>query len=170
MTYFKDLSEYSYHGSVFYRPGTKNIGWLGSGHEFDVMEPSEEILSLVWDYCMISVAQMRGIHECEFCPSGDWEIGEKNGQKLILGAAEIRVFSKSGVIYAAPTLIYHYISTHHYKPPDEFLQALRESPRPPSDLYFEKLDEFGLEWNETSTPGPIYRRFRISDLPLKPSG
>jgi hypothetical protein len=57
----------------------------------------------------------------------------------MLGAAEIRVFAKDGVAYAAPTLVYHYVSVHHYKPPDEFVRALREGPLPSSPEYFERL-------------------------------
>ena len=28
-------------------------------------------------------------------------------------------------------LIYHYVEVHHYKPPNELLEALREGPKPP---------------------------------------
>jgi hypothetical protein len=55
-----------------------------------------------------------------------------------------------GHIYAAPTLIYHYVEAHHYKPPDEFLQALREGPRPPSQEYFAELAKLGVEWRKIS--------------------
>jgi hypothetical protein len=67
-----------------------------------------------------------------------------------VGSAEIRVFSAAGDAYAAPNLIYHYVRTHWYKPPEEFLRAMREGARPPSSEYFEslnKLVDFG--WKET---------------------
>ena len=166
MTYYEDLSDYTYHGSAFYRPATKNIGWLGLGHEFPKLAPTEELLDSIWTYCKISVAQMRGTHECEFCPRGDWHHGERNGERLLLGSSEIRVFGKGESIYAAPTLIYHYAFLHHYKPPDEFLLALREGPRPPSHEYFERLKQLSLDWNRTSVPAPNATRFRLSDLPL----
>lgn len=34
MAYFEDLSVYSYHNSFFYRPDTRNVGWLAKGQDF----------------------------------------------------------------------------------------------------------------------------------------
>jgi hypothetical protein len=153
MTYFKDLSDYSYHRSEYGHPGTKNVGWLGAGHEFERVEPTDKTLGRISRFCKISVVLMRGFHECEFC-RGDANCNanyfERNGEKLRLGCSEIRVFSRSGVTYAASTLIYHYMKSHHYRPPDEFLQALDEGPIPPDQEYFDRLDEAGLKW--TATP------------------
>src|SRR5262249_29965642 len=112
MSYFKDLSDYSYHESAF-RPGTRNVGWLGAGHEFEKAEPTEEVLDRLWNFCRISISLSRGFHQCEFCSTSPSFQGERNGETLLLGAAEIRVFSKHGDIYAAPTLIYHYVKVHH---------------------------------------------------------
>ena len=118
MTYFEDLSDYSFGRAIFFRPVTRNVGWLGKGYAFETAQPTEDLLDLVWRYCKVSIAQTRGIHECEFCPSGDWYQGERKGEKLLLGTSEIRVFGKNGLIYAAPTLIYH-LSLHF----DPSLQA-----------------------------------------------
>src|SRR5439155_5623857 len=63
---------------------------------------------------------------------------------LMLGGAEIRVFGERGRIYAAPNLIYHYVVAHHYKPPDEFLQALRQGRCPPEPEYLDLLERAGL--------------------------
>jgi hypothetical protein len=162
MPYFDDLSDHTRLGSGGHRARTKNVGWLGSGHEYPKATPDDEILDLVWDYCAISVEQTRGIHDCQFCPPGTSYYVERNGEKLLLGSAEIRVFAKDGVIYAAPTLIYHYLFVHHYKPPDEFVRALTEGPKPPSKEYFERLDALGLEWNNTSAPVAKPRRFEFA--------
>src|SRR5215470_17912081 len=124
MSYFEDMTDYEYANSVFNRPGTKNVGWLTSGQDFNKAYPDEDLLDMIWDYCAISVAQTRGIHECEFCPPHASNIAERKGQKILLGSAEIRVFSEKGDIYAAPNLIYHYVSIHHYRPPEEFIAAL----------------------------------------------
>lgn len=152
MPYYEDLSRYSYHGSVADRLGTRNVGWLGLGHKFRTMIPTEDLLDRLWCFCKVSVAQMRGIHQCEFCGTDDSYFASRKGEKLLLGTSEIRVFSKHGAIYAAPTLIYHYISFHWYCPPDEFIHALVEGPAPPDREYFERLEELGLEWNQTSAP------------------
>jgi len=159
MAYMEDLSNYGYADSVFSRPGTKAIGWLARGHEFPRMAPEEEILELLWQYCSISVALMRGGHDCEFCPSGSARQALRHGEERLLGVAEIRVFSRDGQIYAAPTLIYHYAAVHHYRPPDEFLEALRAGSRPPSQAYFDILARLKLEWSKTSSGGRSFRLF-----------
>jgi hypothetical protein len=150
MAFFPDLSDYTYASSAFGRPGTKTVGWLAQGYDFPTMVANEEDLDLLWQYCSISVALMRGGHDCEFCPVGSARQAERNGEKRLLGVAEIRVFSRSGQIYAAPSLIYHYVAVHHYRPPDEFLQALREGPMPPDQEYFDALAGLNLEWSRTS--------------------
>src|SRR5579859_2442431 len=161
MTYYRDLSGYEYFPE-YDRPGTKNIGWLEHGHEFDIMVPSEEILELLWRFCAVSVVQTRGLHDCDLCTPCARVSARKDGLLcLLLGSAEIRVFSRAGEIFAAPNLIYHYVNTHHYKPPDEFLRALREGPNPPSAEYFEQLKKLNLEWDETSTYDPNAKSFRF---------
>jgi hypothetical protein len=49
--------------------------------------------------------------------SGPW--------KLAVGNGEIRVSGKDGIVYAAPTLVCHYIQAHGYFPPEEFIEAVR---------------------------------------------
>ena len=94
----------------------------------------------------------RGCHRCDLCvPSPSTTISViRDGFKVALGSAEIRVLSKENTstirerlrtqepgllflrkslgtfdVYAAPNLIYHYVEVHHYKPPNEFFNALR---------------------------------------------
>jgi hypothetical protein len=160
MTSYGDLSEYSYHRSKFFRPGTKNIGWIGAGSDFECAESTEETLQAVWEHCKISIAYMPGIHRCEFCNDFSY-YAERNGEYLLLGGSEIRVFSPSGEIYAAPTLIYHYMHAHYYAPPLEFLWALHEGPVPGSSAYFDRLKELGMEWSKTSAPAKKTAWFRF---------
>jgi hypothetical protein len=160
MTSYGDLSEYSYHRAKFYRPGTKNIGWLGLGSGFECAKPTDETLDRIWAHCRISIAHMPGIHRCEWCDPVSY-YAERNGEYLMLGGSEIRVFSPRGQIYAAPTLIYHYINTHHYDPPDEFMRALYEGPPAGSREYFDRLNGLGLEWTRTSSPATKTAWFRF---------
>jgi hypothetical protein len=151
MAYLKDLSAYTYGDGEFAKPGTLAVGWLSRNHDFPTNPPSDAMLDLLWLFCSTSVALARGFHDCEFCPSGSAYYAERAGRKLLLGAAEIRVFGDGTTLYAAPTLIYHYVSTHHYQPPDEFVRALETGPRPPEREYFDELDRLGLKWSPTST-------------------
>jgi hypothetical protein len=175
MAYFVDLSFYSY--SAGDQSAAKNVGWLQRGQGFDTAEPSEETLDSLWSFCSVSVNQTRGIHQCDLCAAPQAVYAARNGFKLLLGSSEIRVFSKepgarsllnainsiesSGLIllrrstvpisiYAAPSLLYHYVEAHQYKPPDEFLRALSDGPRPPDRDYFEQLNKLDLAWKRAS--------------------
>jgi membrane protease YdiL (CAAX protease family) len=162
MTYFADLTDYSYistgHAS---HAVTKNVGWLSAGHAFETVAPTEELLDRLWSYCSVSVAQTRGIDQCEFCPDNDVHIAERKSDKLLLGTSEIRVFAGEGCLYAAPTLIYHYVKEHGYKPSEPFLQALMTDPAPPAAEYFDRLAQAILHWQKTSVaqlnPAPMYQ-------------
>lgn len=169
MAYFNDLSFYDY------LPGnpleTKNVGWLQRGHAYETVAPSEETLDLLWRFCKVSVMRMRGVHQCDLCVPPSRVTAIQGTESVLLGSAEIRVFSKDGFlplrqrlreessgllllrrsatpfgIYAAPNLIYHYVQVHHYRPPDEFLSALRDGPRPSDQQYFQWLKDLDLDW------------------------
>lgn len=70
----------------------------------------------------IRVNQTRGFHRCDFCAPVQQGLTQE-GEELLLGSAEIRV-GIGAVIYAAPDLIFHYVSVHPYHPPAAFLHAL----------------------------------------------
>jgi hypothetical protein len=171
MAYFPDLSFYEYFRGD--HPVAKNIGWLQRGHEFATETPSEEALNLLWSFCSISVMQTRGVHECDLCEVPQAVYAVRNGTRLLLGTSEIRVFSRTSTanslvkaisniessgliflrrselpisIYAVPSLIYHYVQAHHYKPPPEFLDALKEGLKPPEQQYFDRLESLGIDW------------------------
>jgi len=137
---------------MHHRPGTRHVGWLAKGHDVPTMAPTEELLDTLWRFCKVSVAATRGLHDCELCPGDSSNVVQRNGENLLLGDAEIRVLGHAGVIYAAPTLIYHYVLVHHYAPPEEFRRALAEGPTPPDPAYFDWLAELGLAWSPTSAP------------------
>lgn len=70
--------------------------------------------------------QHRGYHICNLCTdvSRSQYVTEHHSKRLFLGSAEIRVVGEQGITYAAPTLIFHYVRDHAYRPPEEFLRAL----------------------------------------------
>ena len=123
-----------------------NVGWLDDTHPFNIGDVSEEFVDALFDLCLNPSNQMRGFHVCPFCstpPSSPMRIKrggqemvidvpqhmfmERGGRKAWLGSAEIRVSGKDGIIYAAPTMVYHYVAAHNYLPPDEFIQAVLSS-------------------------------------------
>lgn len=68
---------------------------------------------------------------------------ERHGQARLIGSAEIRAFG-ADVVYAAPTLVYHYVLVHHYKPPSDFVRALLTGPRPDSRVYCSLLTKHSI--------------------------
>jgi hypothetical protein len=173
VAHFSDLSFYQY--GVGNPPQTKNVGWLERGHDFEMEPPSMELLDALWPFCKVSVMQTRGLHRCDLCVPSTTVSVVRDGFERLLGSAEIRVLSKENPstireslrsqgpglvflrkslgafdVYAAPNLIYHYVEVHHYKPPHEFLDALKEGLKPPDREYFARLEALGLEWREAA--------------------
>jgi hypothetical protein len=165
MTYFKDLSKYSYDRSSPLEQPVKNIGWLGQNVEFATDVPEPVFLELLWQHCLISILQTRGLYECHLCSSRESNVVERDGRQLLLGSAEIRVFSRAGGIYAAPNLIYHYVSVHNYSPPQEFRDAVIGGLRPPSKEYLDRLSVLGVPWAQTLAPGQNTTRVRFVRTP-----
>ncbi len=128
--YWADLTPYRHE--EYAAIGTKAIGWLSAKYEFSQGEVSPEFRDLLRFFCSHSIMQMRGFHVCEFCSDPRSEASQEDG--LWLGNAETRVFYQEQV-YAAPNLIYHYVLKHNYKPPDEFINAVLNGPKPGSKEY-----------------------------------
>jgi hypothetical protein len=140
MAHFPDLSPYSYLESGV-RPGTLNVGWIDATHPYPKGPVPEVFLKRLWQYCKVPVVQTRGFHVCDFCeilrdsiPRLDFE-----GETLYFGSAEIRIIGANGVIYAAPTLIFHYVRDHEYQPPQAFIDASLGEPAPGTADYRAQL-------------------------------
>ena len=155
MTYFADLSEYSYLQTEETGSQPKNVGWLGPEADFETADPDAELLEALWQFCSVSVIQTRGQHDCHLCPPHKSNHAERGGKRLLLGSAEIRVYSCTGDVYAAPNLVYHYVSAHRYRPPELFLDAVKTGPRPPNQEYFPRAKRHRMEGHIRAGPvGP----------------
>ena len=111
MTYFKDLTDYTYLHSN--RLQTVNIGWLSKEHPFETVTPSDAFVHIISS--LERTDRCRGYHKCEFCDD-----------LPARGNGTVFVPSKSGRTYAAPDLITHYINVHHYAPPLTFVYAVMD--------------------------------------------
>lgn len=128
MAYFADLTPYTYIRRTA-RENELNVGWLGDQQDFPQGRVPEEVLEKIFALCRTPVNQTRGFYRCLLCPDKGLNRNPgytvvRDGITLLLGSAEIRVNSKSGKSYACPTMIYHYIKDHSYKPPEEFINAV----------------------------------------------
>ena len=97
------------------------------------------------EFCNGFVRPTRGWHNCELCHPEP--ISPRAGNQLrSFGTAEIRVFYQ-GRIYAAPNLIYHYVTEHNYQPPDEFIEAVLNGPLPGSPEYEVLIQQLNIGYH-----------------------
>ncbi len=126
--HFNDLSLYKYDLSKTLSD-VYNIGWLERDIKFQKGIVDNEILNkLAIIIRERMVHAMRGIHPCQFCepydPMKTFTISTPKGPTL-LGMSEIWLPDYcSSKIYAAPSLIHHYIDKHNYLPPIEFIKSI----------------------------------------------
>lgn len=141
--HFEDLSRYRYIPNVE-KGCAYNIGWLDGEHPFPTGNVDWVFLDIINSLLLSRVMHTRGIHACNICDPEKIIEMKIRGNKILLGTAEIRVFSSSGKVYAAPDLLVHYILEHSYCPPGEFLKALQDGPLPPNEEYRKKIQIRGL--------------------------
>jgi hypothetical protein len=112
------------------------VGWLDATHPYPQGTPAALFIERFWAFCDAPVHPTFGIHDCELCepPTTVYQV-QRGDETIYLGTAEIRVFGSDAKVYAAPTLIYHYVVDHNYLPPAEFIQAVLVGPLPNSAEY-----------------------------------
>jgi hypothetical protein len=124
--YYPDLSPYVYLGS---ERNTFNVGWLDNAHPYPTGEVPELFVKRLFTCLTITVKPTLGAHRCDLCNGESW--GE-----------EIRVFGQGEIVYAAPTMIYHYVVDHHYRPPEEFIQAVLDGPLADTEEYRQRAQTY----------------------------
>jgi hypothetical protein len=105
------------------------VGWLSAAQPFPLGDVSTECLGRLLVFARHWQASVKalgwgismGWHDCEWC-SGATATGNFG-------------VPRRGLLYVAPQMLPHYIEVHHYRPPDQFLVALMESPVPGSAEY-----------------------------------
>ncbi|MFG2824625.1 hypothetical protein ACGFX4_34990 [Kitasatospora sp. NPDC048365] len=144
MTHHPDLSPYNpslpeivadglYHATFAPTYRRTRIGWLGAGHDYPVGPSPDGFRTRLLDIVRRqTVNATRGFHVCELCPRGRSRASmlavEHNGDTVHLGNSEIRVPGAPGEVFAAPTLIAHYVAVHDYLPPAPFVDAVLHCP------------------------------------------
>ena len=134
MAHFTDLS-------VWWTRGAIAVGWLERGHSYskgDVpLEFFERLCELLIDpWTFIAQA---GMHDCHFCRfSGGGVARFKNFQISGRGNGFLFVPHET-TIYASPASIAHYIDSHEYRPPDQFIEAVMQCPKMRSIEYMRAL-------------------------------
>lgn len=148
MAYYEDLTNYEYLDSK-YEPDESykvlNIGWIDGLHEFNRGSVPDKFLPSLWEYIIVPVNRTRGLHhDCVLDGQNKTFVAKFQKYTIKLGDSEIRVIDeKNKVVYASPNLILHYIIDHQYCPPQCFIDAVINGPKPGSDRYKKILVEKG---------------------------
>jgi hypothetical protein len=123
---YDDLSEYRYLPSREYM---RNVGWLEAERDHPVGDLAPELIEALAARLPRWRNVMRGFDRCRLCgPNGPLEYQwTYAGRTWDLGMSELHVVGALGEVYAAPTLILHYIDQHHYLPPASVVDALRRT-------------------------------------------
>jgi hypothetical protein len=129
MSYFADLTPYTYHDADELPGPACNVGWLDPDQPFDKGPVSEEFLASLARRCAAIAFATRGLFPCAIAPcepTMKWPppTVTVDGKEIYLGDAEVVVGFDGGKWFVAPNLVYHYIAAHDYRPPDEFIEAV----------------------------------------------
>lgn len=118
MTYFPDLSHYTYDSlPEFEGQLVLNVGWLSPHHPLYRRGWTSRAFRLkLRRLCEDTKIRHRGYHHCslDLCVLLS---GLFRGDGVVL--------TRSGTTwFAAPSLVYHYVKWHLYRPPDDFIRSV----------------------------------------------
>ncbi len=106
----EDLSAYHYSFATGI-PGVLSVGWIDQDQPFTTGHVLPAITDQLRQLVNTPICVTRGYHVCHLC--SDTPQARGNG--------ELWLRAHTGLIYAVPSLLPHYIEYHDYRPPDEFL-------------------------------------------------
>ncbi|MFJ9940425.1 DUF7919 family protein [Streptomyces erythrochromogenes] len=142
MTYYRDFSRYTYSDSII---PDLNVGWLGRWRGFETGGAGLEFMEVLALQAAMPRNLTRGSHPCYFCSKlrlrGVMVSAREFRAEYPLGNGEIHAISRSGEVFSAPNMIYHYVDRHGYSPPKEFIRAV-------------------LDGRDGKVPDSVIRRFR----------
>jgi hypothetical protein len=148
MAHFSDDSPCTYFGDSL-GPSVRAVGWLDPAHTYN-----RDDLSLDFAYTLAKLlvdpwqpVAYGGFHKCSFCrltqsTSGQFPTSSRSTDfvNLSLGATNLFVPAQ-GFVYAAPSLVIHYIDCHNYAPPVGFVDAVMNCPPMGSIEYLRRLKQ-----------------------------
>ena len=125
MSYFKDLSKYTYISMPKKHLTYLNVGWLSKKKKFPLGQISSSLLKKLKLLANTNrVLESRGLYECELCVSPNTIDNFVEVFHRPTSSAQIHLEYR-GVVYCSPEMIVHYIEDHNYLPPKIYLNALR---------------------------------------------
>lgn len=115
MAYYEDLSTYQYSGPPTGLPGVYNVGWLAASNPFAPGRLDDETVARIREISEAGTGiHYFGSHSCEFCSKAE----------PAQSCMETWIRSGDVGIFASPSMLGHYVSTHAYVPPRPYLDAI----------------------------------------------
>jgi hypothetical protein len=118
------------------------VGWLEPGYEISKGDVLKDVFFKLCQLAKNSWAPVAsaGVHFCGFCrfTGGNFRAGFDGYELSGVGSSEIYIPGKN-VIYVSPNSIPHYLDSHGYCPPAEFIAAVLSCPPMRSNEYFKAI-------------------------------
>ncbi len=123
--YIEDLDQYEgCYDKERFGMNPLAVAFLQRGQRFETGVTTGKTLAKLLTFCdpRWVVCEIPQPRRCPLC--NERVVAEIGGAEVVLGSAEIRVVGEEE-IYAAPDLVYHYVTAHNYLLPQEFVAALK---------------------------------------------
>jgi hypothetical protein len=143
MSHFEDLAVWPLAGRTI--DSLRAVGWLERGHSYPQGEVTERFFERLLQLLVQpwQPATAAGRHTCSLCRfSGGPGHVTFRGVTITMGASNVFV-PGDGVIYVAPSLVAHYVDSHEYSPPAEFVEAVLRCPPMRSMPYLRAIKAIG---------------------------
>jgi hypothetical protein len=141
MTFYRDLSPFRYHDRAGLQSAV-NIGWLSPFRYCPTGRTTPEFRDKLFELCDEPQVRHCGCHPCllGLCilTPRFGITASLNGRDAYLGCGIIVVRGTADT-YAAPNLIYHYVTRHGYRPPKGFIDAVLTPAQPPPNARIRRL-------------------------------
>ena len=131
MTHFADLDQKTLSASG---TAVRAVGWLARGHQYPTGPTSADFTAALgllrnsWGAIFKVLPwwpAFMGVHRCELCQDN-------------VDTGDI-VVPFGDLLFIAPTMIVHYVETHEYLPPPDFVRAVVACPAPDTPHYADAI-------------------------------
>ena len=122
--YYDDLTPYTYDSGRWAK-NPVNIGWLDKGQDYPQGDVPKGFLKKLSG--ADTAQRHKGSHNCPFCGGSD--------------SSNVLYVKGKGITYVFPQMLEHYISKHHYLPPQEFIDVVMDLPDKEDERNKEKKDK-----------------------------
>lgn len=142
MAYYPDLDRCDYFDIGNDELDVLAVGWLAAGRPFSqgpvlprLVVRLYDLIETIWD-----PVRFRGRHDCGLCVARPMTMRDGHGREVGVGWTNLFVPAlDGGQLFAAPSLVLHYVVDHGYCPPESFQTAVMACARTDDIEYFRRI-------------------------------